>query len=126
MPQGMDIEEFYDADGRRRQSEEVELGTEWHDADGARYEVSWIADTGELYVMREPGVPLTEDPFGDVFQLGVPLHSLNVAVVGWIPDRDRMEEALEGWESAMTQPASVTWLSQRLGERGVPQNPPSG
>jgi hypothetical protein len=32
----MDIEEFYQADERRRRSEEVEIGTDWHDADGAR------------------------------------------------------------------------------------------
>ena len=50
----MDIEQFYEADERRRRSEELELGTEWHDATGARYEVSWVADTGELYVMFEP------------------------------------------------------------------------
>ena len=52
----MDIEEFYEADERRRRSEEIELGTEWLDADGVRYELSWVADTGELYVMREPAV----------------------------------------------------------------------
>ncbi len=56
----MDIEEFYEADERRRRSEEVEIGTEWHDADGARYELSWVADTGELYVMREPTVPMSD------------------------------------------------------------------
>ena len=50
----MNIEEFYEADERRRRSEEIELGTEWHDRDGVRHEVSWVADTGELYVMREP------------------------------------------------------------------------
>jgi len=53
----VDIEEFYDADDRRRQSAEIELGGDWHDAKGVRYELNWIEDTGELYVMREPARP---------------------------------------------------------------------
>ena len=47
----MDIEEFYDADPRRRASDEVRFGDEWTDADGGRYEVLWVADTGEVYAM---------------------------------------------------------------------------
>jgi hypothetical protein len=122
----MDIEEFYQADERRRRSEEVELGTDWHDTDGARYELSWVADTGELYVMREPYGRMSEDPFGDVYTSSVPLTSVTVAVVGWIPDRDQMEEALDGWQQAMGGANSVTWLSERLRQRGVPKQPSSG
>ncbi len=67
----MDIEQFYSADERRRESEEIELGTEWHDSTGARYELSWVVATGELYMMLEPVVGgLYEDPFGDVFEVG--------------------------------------------------------
>ena len=87
----MDIEQFYAEDERRRRSEEIELGTEWHDADRARYELSWVADTGELYVMREPSVPMTEDPFGDVYRSNVPVDEITVAVIGWIPDRHTMK-----------------------------------
>jgi hypothetical protein len=119
----MDIEQFYEADERRRRSEEIELGTEWCDTDGARYELSWVADTGELYVMREPDVPMTEDPFGDLYPSRVRTDSVTVAVVGWIPDRDQMEEVLEGWESAMTEPNSIRWLADRLREREVPRQP---
>ena len=49
----MDIEEFYAADERRRRSAELEFGRDWHDENG-RCAVSWIEDTGELYLMREP------------------------------------------------------------------------
>lgn len=119
----IDIEEFYAADERRRRSEEIELGTEWHDADGARYELSWVADTGELYVMREPDVPMTEDPFGDVYRTKIRTSDVTVALIGWVPDRDRMEDVLEGWESAMTKPSSVTWLAERLREGSVPRRP---
>lgn len=121
----MNIEQFYAADERRRRSEEIELGTEWHDADEARYELSWVADTGELYVMREPDVPMTEDPFGDVYRSDVPVGEITVAVIGWIPERDRMEEVLEGWESTMDEPNSVAWLAQRLRDREVPRQPPT-
>jgi len=117
----MDIEQFYEADERRRRSEELELGTEWRDADGARHELSWVADTGELYVMREPDVPMTEDPFGDLYPSRVRTDSVTVAVVGWIPQRDRMEDVLEGWESAMTEPNSIRWLADRLRQREVPR-----
>ncbi|HLX87221.1 MAG TPA: hypothetical protein VKR22_01995 [Acidimicrobiales bacterium] len=119
----MDIEEFYAQDERRRRSAEVELGTEWQDSDGARYELSWVADTGELYVMREPSVPMTEDPFGDVYRSNVPVGEITVAVVGWIPDQPNLEEILAGWQDAMTEPNSVRWIAARLAEHGVPREP---
>jgi len=121
----MDIEEFYGADERRRRSEEVELGTEWHDAAGNRYEVSWVEDTGELYVMLEPVAPLAEDPFGDVFSSSVPVNTLSVAVVGWMPERRRLDEVLAGWESAMAEPDGITWLADRLRQQEVPKVPPA-
>ena len=119
----MDIEQFYAQDERRRRSAEVELGTEWKDGDGARYELSWVADTGELYVMREPSAPMTEDPFGDVYQSAVPVGEITVAVVGWIPDQTTMEEIFQGWQDAMTEPNSAAWIATRLREHGVPREP---
>jgi hypothetical protein len=121
----MNIEEFYEADERRRRSEEIEFGTEWHDAAGVRYEVSWIADTGELYVMREPAPPLAEDTFGDLFKGRVSVDTLTVGVVGWIPDRDRLDAVMSGWEDAMAQTDSVSWLASRLRQEAVPQSPPA-
>ncbi|HXX89122.1 MAG TPA: hypothetical protein VEI83_02720 [Acidimicrobiales bacterium] len=122
----MDIEEFYEADERRRRSEEIEFGTDWADAHGARYELSWVADTGELYVMREPLVPMAEDPFGDVFTSSVPTDQLSVAVVGWIADRDQVEDVLTGWQDAMRAPNGIGWLADRLRERAVPRTAPAG
>jgi hypothetical protein len=120
----MDIEGFYEADERRRRSEEIELGTEWHDADGVRCELSWVADTGELYVMREPAAPMTSDPFGDIWDSSVRLDSITVAVVGWIADRTRLEQVLEGWQAAMSTTDSVAWLADRLRQQSVPRRPP--
>ena len=122
----MDIEEFYEADERRRRSEEIEFGTDWGDVQGARYELSWVADTGELYVMREPLVKMTEDPFGDVFNAAVPTDGLSVAVVGWIPERAAVEDVLAGWQEAMAAPDGIGWLAQRLRERSVPKSSPAG
>jgi hypothetical protein len=119
----MDIEEFYEADERRRRSEEVEIGTDWHDADGARYELSWIADTGELYVMREPNVAMTTDPFGDAYRGHVSTESLTIAVVGWIADRARVQEILDGWQQAMGDDNSISWLAERLRQQAVPRQP---
>ncbi len=110
----MDIEEFYEADERRRRSEEVELGRDWHDADGSRYELSWVADTGELYVMLEPAARITEDPFGDALGSRVRAGQLAVAVVGWIADRERLLEVLDGWQEEMPKPNSVSWITERL------------
>jgi len=121
----VDIEEFYEADERRRRSAEVELGSEWHDASGARYEVSWVADTGELYVMLEPVSGNFEDPFGDIFPSRPSLELLTVAVVGWIPDRERLDAVLAGWEDAMPASDSVSWLAARLRDEGVPRAAPA-
>jgi len=122
----VDIEEFYSADERRRSSEEIELGTEWHDPNGARCELSWIVDTGELYVMLEPPVGgLIEDPFGDVYEVGkASVDQLTVAVVGWIPDRDKLDQVLTGWQDHMGEPNSVTWLAERLKQEGIPRSAP--
>lgn len=122
----MDIEEFYAENETRRRSAEIELGTDWTDAGGARYELSWVTDTGELYTMREPNVPLAVDPFGDVYAgRNLPTDTLAVGVVGWIPDRDRMEEVLAGWEDQMASPDSITWVADRLAAAGIPRTRPS-
>ena len=82
----MDIEEFYSADERRRQSAEIELGTNWFDAAGNRYELSWVEDTGELYTMAEflPEVD-TWTPFGDIEVEAMPADRVLVSVVGSVP-----------------------------------------
>jgi hypothetical protein len=120
----VDIEGFYDQDERRRRSEEIEFGTDWTDAQGVRYQVSWVADTGELYVMREPLVKMTEDPFGDVFTASVPTDELSVAVIGWVPSQAEVEAVLSGWEAAMESPDGAGWLAERLRARGVPRTVP--
>ena len=122
----MDIEQFYSADENRRASEEIEFGTDWHDSTGARYELSWVVATGELYMMLEPVVGgLYEDPFGDVFDVGqARADQLTVAIVGWIPERSRVDEVLSGWENEFGMQNSVAWVVGRLKDAGVPREAP--
>lgn len=118
----MDIDQFYEADERRRQSIEVELGTEWRDPHGVRYELNWVEATSELYVMREPPPPMWEDPFGDIYvERGrrAPVTGMTVVVIAHVPTRERLEEVLDGWQQAMMTPDSVAWLADRLRSNGV-------
>ena len=118
----MNIDEFYAADEQRRESAEIELGTEWRDANGVRYELNWVEATSELYVMREPVPPMTEDPFGGIHVdtgKDAPVTGMTVAVVAHIPTQERLEEILNGWQTAMPAQDSVAWLQDRLKISGV-------
>src|SRR5580692_1899679 len=104
----MDIEEFYSGDERRRQSAEVELGTNWFDAKGNRYELSWVEDTGELYTMLE----LTPEadsftPFGDIEVENIPVDRILVMVVGYIDALEEVERVLSGWSERMAEPDGI-------------------
>ena len=125
----MDIGQFYDDDDRRRQSAEIELGTEWRDSQGVRYELNWIEDTGELYVMREPAPPAWEDPFGDIYVRTsdrAPITGMTVVVIAHIEERERLEEILKGWPQAMDRADSVSWLAKRLKSAGVAERSEAG
>ena len=114
----MDIEEFYDADPRRRSSEETEFGREWSDANGGRTEITWIADTGELYSMAEPAEPVYMDPVGDTVVPELDSKFLTVEVLGVVPDRAGVDSLLAGWEQEMPKPNSVQWVKDRLAQAG--------
>jgi hypothetical protein len=117
----MDIEQFYDGDPRRRPSAEIELGTDWHDAHGTRYEVNWVEGTGELYLMREPAPHIREDPFGGLhFSMGsVEEGKMTVHVVAQIASLDDLHKILDGWQDAMVGDGGAEWLAERLRTAGV-------
>jgi hypothetical protein len=121
----MDIEEFYDGDPRRRPSGEIELGTDWHDAQGTRYEVNWVEDTGELYVMREPAPHVREDPFGGLhFSMRAAEEGkMTVHVVAQIATLDELHKILDGWAGAMAGDGGAEWLASRLRAAGVATGP---
>src|ERR1700727_3424631 len=58
----MDIDEFYEADPRRRASAELELGSEWLGQDGVVHELNYVEDTRALYVLRGPAPHVREAP----------------------------------------------------------------
>jgi hypothetical protein len=98
----MDIDQFYEQDPRRQASDEVEFGRGWSE-NGARFEVAWIADTGEVYAMAEP-----------VSRRGITTESVTVEVLAVIEGRDAVETALAGWEDAMAEPDSLAWARGRV------------
>jgi hypothetical protein len=155
----VDIEEFYDADPRRRSGEDRQFGLGWRDADDEHslWDLYWNSGSGELYLMRKPVVdPLVgwtgyalEDNARAVSRiehriLGAAQHlihprqikaktndeseeynkealmeDLEVEVLGTIPDAGRVDRLLAGWEQAMEQPDSLSWLRARLSAEGV-------
>jgi hypothetical protein len=121
----MDIEEFYDADPRRRPSAEIELGTDWHDAHGTRYELNWVEETGELYVMREPVPHETADPFGGLhFSMrSNEEKKMTVHVVAQIDSLEKLHQVLEGWQDAVQLNGGAEWLAERLRSAGVAIGP---
>jgi hypothetical protein len=122
----MDIEQFYAQDERRRRSPEVEFGTDWFDAKGNRYELSWVEDTGELYAMLEL-VPEADSwtPFGDIEVENLPVDRLVVTLVGNIISRDEVERVLEGWQEEMGKPDGISWVAERLRSHGAAASPSS-
>ena len=58
----MDIDEFYEADPRRRASAELELGSEWLDEDGVRHELNYVEDTGRALRPARAGAPRDRGP----------------------------------------------------------------
>ena len=111
---GMDIEEFYDADPRRRASEELQFGQDWRDAHGRRYELNWVEETGELYVMQDELPPVWYDPFGDFVVMPADPKDLGVRVLKHVRGRDAVLQLLDGWKDAMEGEDGVAWLIQRL------------
>ena len=92
------------AERRARAVSHLDYGTRWIDpAAPDRYQrVSWVPDTGELYVTD-----------GSV-----------VRVLAVIPERRQLERALLGWAAAGAAPEpSLAWVEHRLSVRLAPGGP---
>jgi hypothetical protein len=110
----MDIETFYEENEARRQSAEFEIGDEWTDADGVRYELSWVEATGELYLMAEPDAEVLIDAFGGYAVVPEEIDELTIVIIGQVGNHEHLQSLLEGWEDAMLAPNSLTWLKARF------------
>ena len=112
----MNIREFYEADPRRRASEEIQFGDGWTDEnDGtATYRLSWVADTGEVYSVREPQHGGILARFLE--QLGVDQVEVDELTVEILARGDRydIEAALAGWPAVMPERNSLRWARRQL------------
>ena len=119
----MDIDEFYDQDPRRRSSEETEYGRGWSEK-GRRWGVSWVADTGELYAMREatgrlgisPTILLGVSPMdlSGTSKGPITTDSLTVEVLAVIGESAEVDRLMHGWREAMRARNSLRWVRGRI------------
>ncbi len=115
----MDLEHFYESNEARRNSEEIEFGSEWVGEDGEIFQLSWIEATGEMYLMADtPNNPVV-DGFGDIIPTPEQSSELEVEVLGTIGTLDEVHSILEGWQDICGEPGSLAWLKVRLSERGL-------
>ena len=116
---GMDLEHFYESNEARRTSEEHELGSEWVGPDDSVFQLSWITETGELYLMAEtPNTPVV-DGFGDILPTPERADELEVEVLGVVASIDELHRILTGWEDICGEANSLTWLKSTLEAAGV-------
>lgn len=113
----MDISEFYDGDPRRRESPEVGFGDGWSTETDqhSTYRANWLAETGELYAVREPHPGGLIARFLD--QLGIDqadVKQLTVEILGTFPDEAAVQARLVDWPAHMTKPNSLDWLRQHV------------
>jgi hypothetical protein len=89
---------FYAADPRRGPSPERDLGLRWRSVTGATYRAAWIADTRELYSVRNSG--RAEDA--------------RVTVLARLGG-EALERCLAGWRKICDsdEPGSYEWLLER-------------
>jgi hypothetical protein len=111
---------FYKADAQRVRSRERDIGLWWRDdVGGPLHRAAWVADTGELYLVR----------------LGPPdKGGGEVEVLAIVRDRAGLDRALAGWRERCGERRSLRWLRARaatldgsgmLGaRRTVPSAPP--
>lgn len=92
------LEEFYSTNEARRRSPEVDFGVMWNDGPRwPQYRVTWIKATGEVYAL----------------ELGGDGH---VELIGYGgPDREAVEDALEGWAEGDLRDKPLSWVRQRIG-----------
>jgi hypothetical protein len=112
----VDIEDFYEEDPRRRESEEIEFGHDWSagDGDDVRFQVTWVEATGEVYAMAEPQLPPGADVFGDTWPNAPSGDAEKVEILGKVGSQAQLEDLFLGWQEAMEEEDSLSWVRNRL------------
>lgn len=115
----MDIEHFYDGNPRRRSSREYSFGQDWTDPGGTRWELNWVEDTTEVYIMREAGEPLVMDPLGDTAVPEMSADQVTVEILGTIEGLEAVEAAFSGWSEAQAGDGTLAWVRARMSDAGA-------
>ncbi|HEX4435971.1 MAG TPA: hypothetical protein VH061_04170 [Solirubrobacteraceae bacterium] len=90
---------FYNADPVRLTSREQDVGLWWREgADGPLHRAAWVAETGEVYLVR----------LGPAADGGGAVEVLAKA-----EDPERLERMLSGWRQECGGPRSLQWLRRR-------------
>lgn len=117
----MNIHDFYDADPRRRESEEITYGDGWTDEDDehSTYRLNWVADTGEAYIVREPHPGGILARYLDALGFDqADVEELRVEILTTASRYD-VDAALAGWPAVMPQRNSLRWVRRQLGRIGT-------
>lgn len=110
------IADFYDADPRRRESEEVEYGDAWTRSDDvhATYRLNHVIETGELYTVRELHRGGILARYLDQLNIDqADMSELTVEVLAVLSPGEA-QQVLNGWQAAMTGIDSLPWVLERL------------
>ncbi len=118
----VNVHEFYTADPRRQESEEISFGEGWtdHTDPSSTYRLSWVALTGEIYSVREPhpGGGLLAAVFDHYNVHQADVDEMKVEILA-VADLASVEEALAGWRERVGEHDSLRWARERL--RRTPQ-----
>jgi len=87
---------------------------DWRDVDGHRFELSWIEDTGELYLMSESDWTFIPGP-GAYYSAAV--AKPQALVIATIPSEVEVDSLLKGWRDAMNVSLGVGWVMDRIDGR---------
>lgn len=91
---------FAGADPRRRTSSEVDFGATWRAADSNdAWRLSWLRDTGELYLCRADGYDGS---------------CTDVSVIAVLSRESDVDSLLEGWRNYRFDPDGLSWLDARV------------
>src|SRR5579872_3370024 len=112
----MNLDQFYDQDDRRRQSEEVEFGIGWSDSNIRHhsFDIYWVRDTGEVYSMTRPPIKEWRHFSEDANEDELDVEDMTVEVLAVVPDEDKVTELLDGWEDHVREENSLAWAKARL------------
>lgn len=91
---------FVAEDGRRGTSDQVDLGATWRvSGSNDAWRLSWLRDTGELYVCRADGYDGT---------------CSDVRVVAQVSREADLDAMIAGWRELRTDPDGLSWILGRV------------